>query len=92
MHASPRYLLPIALCLMIVGCSSQVRTVIGSPALPLACRVQCDPYPTAPPMTSPALDDWLMWGDDVTADYETCRQLHADCVSASGKQVQKNAD
>lgn len=92
MLSLPRYLLPSALCLLTVACSSAPRTVLVSTPIPLACRVQCETYPTAPPVASPLLDDWLMWGDDVTADYETCRRLHNDCVSVSVKQVQKNAD
>ena len=82
MRKSLRFLLPTVLCLLIVGCSSATRTVLVSPPLPLACKIQCPMYPTEPPVSSDLLDDWLRWGDDVTADYEACRALHADCASA----------
>lgn len=82
MRNSLRCLPLIALCLLIAGCSSATRTVLVSPPLPLACRVQCPTYPTEPPVNSDALDDWLRWGDDVSADYEACRALHADCAAA----------
>lgn len=80
---SKHFLLPIALCLTTVACSSAQPTVRVSPPIPHACRVNCENWPAAPPVTSPDLDDWLKWGDDVTADYETCRRLHNDCVSAN---------
>jgi hypothetical protein len=81
MRTWPRCLLLIVLYLTIAGCSSPQRTVLVTPPTPLACRVPCNPYPTAPPASSLELDDWLMWGDDVSADYDECRRLHADCVS-----------
>lgn len=80
-----RYLLLSVSYLLIAGCSSSHRTVLVTPPTPLACRVLCNPYPTAPPASSLELDDWLMWGDDVSADYEECRRLHEDCVKGSAE-------
>lgn len=88
----PRCLLSIALCLLIVGCSSAPRTVLVTLPAPLACRIPCPPMPTEPPVNSDKLDDWLMWGDDVSEDYLQCERMHADCVSASEKQATENAD
>lgn len=75
-----RYLPPILLYLVSVGCSSVQPTVRVTQITPLACLVRCEAYPTAPPVSDERLDAWLSWGDDVTADYETCRRMHEDCV------------
>lgn len=81
MKNSPRCLLLTALCLTTVACSSAQPTVRVSPPIPHACLVNCEPFPTAPPVHSERLDDWLSWGDDATADYEACRRLKADCTA-----------
>lgn len=77
-----RSLQPIALCLLTAGCSSAPPIALVSPPTPAACRAECEPYPTTPPIESDQLDDWLRWGDDVSADYASCTRLHADCVHA----------
>jgi len=83
MPRSIPFLLLTVLLMSLVGCSSAPRTVLVSPPLPLACRVQCPTYPSEPPVGSESLDDWLFWGDDVTADYLACMQLHADCTAGA---------
>ena len=89
MTRSLRCLLPIVSCLLIAGCSSPPRTVLVSQPVPLACRVPCIEYPATPPTHSESLDDWLRWGDDVSADYDECRYLHEQCVvrSAVGSEI-----
>lgn len=78
----PNYPQLIVLSILLAACSQPTRTVRVSPPTPAACLLPCNPYPAEPPAHSSRLDDWLRWGDDVTADYDTCRRLHADCVSA----------
>lgn len=82
MPALRRLILLSVLCLMIAGCSSPTRTVLATPQPPYVCRVECASFPAQPPVMSSSLDDWLLWGDDVTADYLDCRALHSECVRA----------
>lgn len=87
MNNSMRYLM-LGLGLMsLVGCSSTVRTVLVSQNPPLACLIECPEYPTAPPMVED-LDEWLKWGDDVSADYQYCAQLHNSCATESMRRAE----
>jgi hypothetical protein len=87
MKNSLRCLLLSALLMSLAACSSTVRTVLATPAPPLACLIECPTYPSAPPRT-PGLDDWLRWGDDLVMDYQLCAQLHNSCAADTLRQIE----